>query len=116
MKIPLKKDDQEFADWGWIRDAEGNMIAVASLPSGTDMEKHRREKTDPTQERVDTIIRAVNCHDELVEALQAQEDAEEWIANADQTDPFFEETYRHKLTCCAALRSKALAKAGKVEG
>lgn len=91
MKLPLKKDNQEFADWGWIRDADDNMIAVASLPLGVDMEKHRREKTDPTQERVDCIIRAVNCHDELLEALQRLRNAEkaprqEWVdalTNAD---------------------------------
>lgn len=69
MKLPLKKDDQKFADWGRIVDDDGILITTAAIPIVCDLNKHRREKTDPTQERVDCIIRAVNCHDELVIAL-----------------------------------------------
>ncbi len=109
MKLPLKKDDSKYSDWGWIRDADGKMIAVASLPMGVDMEKHRREKTDPTQERVDYIIRAVNCRDELVEALEETVSEMESLIRAKNV------AYQGGINIAMRARA-ALAKAGKGEG
>lgn len=57
------------------------------------------------------IVRACNSHDELVEALEAQEAAEKWIAENDETDPFFEPTYTNMLEAARMLRKAAIAKA-----
>jgi hypothetical protein len=48
---------------------------------------------------------------DLLEALQEQEKAEQWIASNDPGDPFFSETTRLKLNHAADLRRAALTKA-----
>lgn len=108
------------SDGYWIRQSGPNgtrMVADICYtgPHHTPADEYPESCRIVDKANAEFIVRACNCHDELVEALQAQEDAEEWIANADQNDPFFEETYRHKLNFCADLRSKALAKARKGE-
>jgi hypothetical protein len=49
-------------DWGWIRDDENNLIIIVQLPTHDEgvLNEHRRNKTDPTQERVDAILTALN--------------------------------------------------------
>ena len=42
-------DRSKYADWGWVRDDQGRLVANVSVPPETDEAKHRREKTDPTQ-------------------------------------------------------------------
>ena len=61
----LQHDRKEFADWGWIRDQEGDLIFKVMIPtclSEEDLQKYRREKIDPTQARVDALINALNGH------------------------------------------------------
>jgi hypothetical protein len=49
-------------DWGYIRDETDNLIIRINLPTHdeTVLAEHRRNKTDPTQERVDAILAALN--------------------------------------------------------
>jgi hypothetical protein len=49
-------------DWGRIRDEDGDLIICLVLPTDDENElaKHRRKKTDPTQERVDYIVNILN--------------------------------------------------------
>ena len=63
---PWKRDTAEFADWGWIRDPDENLVAKASIPYGTDVDKCRMEKIDPTEHNANLIAAAP----ELLEALQ----------------------------------------------
>ena len=49
-------------DWGCIRDDADNLIIRVNLPTHEEnmLNEHRRNKTDPTQERVDAILAALN--------------------------------------------------------
>jgi hypothetical protein len=49
-------------DWGWIRDESGDLIIIVNFPTHDEdvLNEHRRNKTDPTQERVDAILAALN--------------------------------------------------------
>jgi len=49
-------------DWGCIRDEAGTMIIRVNLPTYDEsvLNEHRRNKTDPTQERVDAILTSLN--------------------------------------------------------
>jgi hypothetical protein len=67
----LHLDRSEYADWGMIRDDSGHLIAKVSVPIGTNDARCRREKIDPTEGIANRIINAVNCHDDLVDALEA---------------------------------------------
>jgi len=56
-------------DWGCIRDEAGDLIIKLILPTYDEdvLQKHRRNKTDPTQERVEYILAALNGHNSLLE-------------------------------------------------
>lgn len=62
MKPPFHHDRNPHADWGWIRDAEGNLVIIVKTPHLTPEEEneHRANKTDPAQERVDVILSKIN--------------------------------------------------------
>jgi len=49
-------------DWGCIRDEADNLIIRVNLPTHDEnvLNEHRRNKTDPTQKRVDAILAALN--------------------------------------------------------
>ena len=49
-------------DWGCIRDDDGNRIMTISIQYyGEDiLDKHRRDKTDPTQEIIDYVLSKLN--------------------------------------------------------
>jgi hypothetical protein len=49
-------------DWGYIRDEADNLIIRVNLPTHDEnvLAEHRRNKTDPTQKRVDAILSALN--------------------------------------------------------
>jgi len=49
-------------DWGCIRDEAGTLIIRVNLPTHDEgvLNEHRRNKTDPTQQRVDAILTALN--------------------------------------------------------
>ena len=53
-------------DWGYIRDDADNLIIVVKRPDldEEELHEHRRNKTDPTQERVDAILAALNRKEE----------------------------------------------------
>jgi hypothetical protein len=55
--------------------------------------------------------RLIAAAPELLEALEAQESAELWIAENDQESPFFEATYTAMLESAGQLRRAAIAKA-----
>ena len=64
--LPLRHDREEFADWGWIRDATGAIVYEAKIPCGThsaEADEHRRNKTDPAQCRVDALLKAFECEE-----------------------------------------------------
>ncbi len=50
-------------DWGCIRDEAGRMIIRVNPPTHDEsvLNVHRRNRTDPTQERVDVILSALNA-------------------------------------------------------
>jgi len=70
VNFPLYHDQSKYADWGWIRDQDHNIVANVIVPFLTDEAKCRAEQTNPCKERVEFIVRACNCHDELLEALE----------------------------------------------
>ncbi len=49
-------------DWGCIRDEADNLIIRVNFPNHSEsvLCKHRRNGTDPTQNRVDWILAALN--------------------------------------------------------
>ena len=68
--LPLRHDREEFADWGWIRDATGAIVYEAKIPCGThsaEADEHRRNKTDPSQGRVDALLKAFEIVQRLAE-------------------------------------------------
>jgi hypothetical protein len=59
----LWHDRGPYSDWGWIRDEAGNLIFIARSQCGDysdEAAEHRRNKTDPTQPRVDALLAALN--------------------------------------------------------
>jgi len=64
-KGKLYHDRELHADWGWIRDEDGHLIMKVLLPILTEAQilEHRKNKTDPCQERVDAILAAINGTD-----------------------------------------------------
>ena len=65
--LPLQHDRNEFADWGWIRDLSGHLVLKVNTPAGTDLDEHRRNRTDPTRPRVDAVLEAFNIVAKLAE-------------------------------------------------
>lgn len=68
LVLPLRHDREEFADWGWIRDAMGEIVYQAKLPccpNSEEADEHRRNKTDPCQPRVDALLHAFECEAKL---------------------------------------------------
>ena len=63
---PWVRDVSHGADWGYIRDGEGRMVAVCGIPEGEDLLKHRRNGTDPTEANARLIAAAPD----LLEALK----------------------------------------------
>jgi len=62
----------EFDDWGWIRAANGDLVAVAKASpwlTAEDFTLFREIKSDPAIANAAFIVRACNSHDALVEAL-----------------------------------------------
>lgn len=55
---PWVRDTSQGADWGWIRDAEGHMVAVCGIPEGEDSLANRRNGTDPTEANANLIAAA----------------------------------------------------------
>ena len=51
-----------YDDWGTIRDDNDELIIHVNLPTHNKdvLNEHRRNKTDPTQERVNYILAALN--------------------------------------------------------
>lgn len=62
----------EHDDWGWIRDADGNLAATArdGRVWSEDFDRYREAKTDPYEPNAAFICKAVNNHDALVQALK----------------------------------------------
>lgn len=58
----LYHDRTEGSDWGWIRDETGSLICCVQLPKGADLDEHRRNGTDPTQARVDALLKGETVH------------------------------------------------------
>lgn len=67
LVLPLRHDRDEFADWGWVRDRTGAIVYIAQTPCGADADAHRRNKTDPTQTRVDALLQAFEIVQRLAE-------------------------------------------------
>ena len=67
LVLPLRHDRDKFADWGWVRDQTNAIVYVAKTPSGADLDAHRRAKTDPSQERVDALLKAFEIVQRLAE-------------------------------------------------
>jgi len=65
----LWHDRGPYSDWGWIRDDAGNLIFIVRSQCGDysdEAAEHRRNKTDPTQPRVDALIAALNGQNDTV--------------------------------------------------
>jgi hypothetical protein len=66
---PLKHDD-----WGYVRGANGEIACTARKGfylSEDEAHRHRVNKTDPYGPNAALIIKAVNAHGELIEALRS---------------------------------------------
>lgn len=102
IALPLEYMPLEFDDWGYVRDAEGKIFAVAKYDtdeSPKSLSNHRFNKTDPCAKKGAFIVRACNAHYELVAALQGL-----LFQDSDISD--IEKTIRH------VKAREALAKAG----
>ena len=57
----LSHDRSKHADWGWLRDEAGELIVIVKMPfmEEEELHEHRRNGTDPAQERVDVILSAL---------------------------------------------------------
>lgn len=70
--LPWVYRPREFDDWGWIRDAAGDLAACArGEKGGKTHDEHRTDKTDPYGEYAALIVKAVNSHEHLIKALEA---------------------------------------------
>jgi hypothetical protein len=72
MRLPWTVRPLRHDDWGWIRDADGETAAQAKNSKiGSDkFDEYRRDGMDPYEDRANFIIKAVNNHDALVQALK----------------------------------------------
>lgn len=70
--LPWVYMSKEFDDWGFIRDADDNLVAVAKWPalSAADLNLIRTAGDDPARDTAAFIIRACNSFDALVKALK----------------------------------------------
>jgi hypothetical protein len=65
--LPWTYRPRHFDDWGWIRDASGDLAACArGEKGGKTHDEHRADKTDPYGDYAAFIVEAVNSHDALV--------------------------------------------------
>lgn len=68
--LPWAYQPREFDDWGWIRDAAGDLAVIARGDKGDKShDQHRRDKTDPYGDYAAFVLKAVNNHEALVKAL-----------------------------------------------
>lgn len=68
--LPWVYRPRESDDWGWIRDADGDLAACARGKKGNKtLDGYRRDGTDPYGKYAAFIVKAVNNHDSLVKAL-----------------------------------------------
>lgn len=65
--FPLRYDRDEFADWGWIRDATNAIVFTVNIPVNSDLSNHREQGTDPTKPRVDALMDAFSIVQRLAE-------------------------------------------------
>ena len=72
LRLPWAVRPHCHDDWGWIRDADGDIAAQAKNSKiGSDkFDEYRRDGMDPYEERANFIVKAVNNHDALVDALR----------------------------------------------
>jgi len=72
-KLPLSGPIKEWDDWGFIRDADGHLIAVAKFEylglTEKELDEFRSREEDPSNPAMRMIIDRINMHDELVAAL-----------------------------------------------
>lgn len=83
---PWVYQSKRHDDWGWIRDANGDLAAIARdgrVASG-EHDDYRRTGKDPYGANAALIVKAVNCHDALVNALSLLEKAEEFHVNCEE--------------------------------
>lgn len=65
--LPWTYRPRHFDDWGWIRDASGDLAACArGDKEGKTHDEHRADKTDPYGDYAAFIVKAVNAHDALL--------------------------------------------------
>lgn len=84
--LPLFHDRDEFGDWGWIRDQTGAIVYEAKIPQGADLTEHRRNKTDPSQSRVDALLKAFEIVQRLAEwsAKYPRQQIHSFLAKVDE--------------------------------
>ena len=73
---PWHYDRSEYADWGWVRDGGGRMVAhvrsFTQLPNDT-LAEHRRNKTDPCAANAHLIASAPDLYEALEPFAKAAE-------------------------------------------
>jgi hypothetical protein len=89
-------DNVSTAGPGWMNRALLMAIHARRLERERDEEREQLTESRAQAER-------------LAEALQCQQDAEEWIENADPESAFFEATMSLMLNSAADMRKEALA-------
>lgn len=77
-KGPWKVRSQKYDDWGIVRSADGNVVALARegrfVPED-EYAKHRKDKTDPCAANAHLIAAAPCLHDALTDILRMLEAA-----------------------------------------
>jgi hypothetical protein len=68
---PWRYRPREFDDWGFIRGPDDVLAAVAKYGACTEtsLDQHRHNRTDPAEANAAFVVKAVNNHDALVDAL-----------------------------------------------
>jgi len=71
-KLPWAYRPLEHDDWGFIRDVDGNITAVARYGlhlEQSELNAFRAVKKDPSEANARLIVSAVNSHNELIRLL-----------------------------------------------
>ena len=72
---PWKYRPLKYDDWGFVRDASGQLACIARGHDDKDDDQHRRENTDLYAVNAAFIVEAVNSHEALKARIEELEGA-----------------------------------------
>ena len=103
---PWVRDVSHGADWGWVRDVEGRMVAVCGIPEGEDSLKHRRNGTDPTEANARLIAAAPDLLEALKKCVHIIGSSADSPENLWRTDDEVNEAYNSALAAIAKAEGR----------